>query len=339
MNAIPVLILSGFLGSGKTTLLLRLVHEARSRGLQPAILMNELGKRDIDGHLLQQELQGMSIEKLLDGCVCCDKKSEVAGSLEQLALRSPDLIFIELTGVANPEEIVDCLTEPALLSKVRLKHIVTVLDAEWTLEYNSIFSTDRQLVDTLRGQIAVADLLLVNKMDLVPPSRLTKIEKAVRKHNETAPMHYTTQSQIDPELLLHGIAHREAVAVNNRASAFSVIRPQQQQRQQPLHPSDSISASAYTRSYSRLVTMTLPVTGLLSAKSVEKFLKSIGTGLLRAKGYLRIQQEASVQLLQMAGGRFNWQTTAYTGDHYLVLIGLELSEAQIRDMWQRLTLD
>ncbi|MBW7459833.1 GTP-binding protein, partial [Paenibacillus sepulcri] len=77
---IPVMILSGFLGSGKTTLLLRLLEEARIRGIRPGILMNELGKQDVDGNILSEQL-GVQVEKLLDGCVCCSKKEELAGSL------------------------------------------------------------------------------------------------------------------------------------------------------------------------------------------------------------------------------------------------------------------
>jgi G3E family GTPase len=129
--------------------------------------MNELGSNDVDGDIISSRLSKLNIEKLLDGCICCSKKSEVTLSTEKLLERKPDIIFIELTGVANPEEIADSLTEPQLLSNVYLKQILTVLDSENVLDYNSIFETDKQLVHTLRRQIEVADLLILNKTDLI----------------------------------------------------------------------------------------------------------------------------------------------------------------------------
>jgi G3E family GTPase len=162
---VPVIVLSGFLGSGKTTLLLRLIEESGKRHLQPGILMNELGKHDVDGQILLNFSPELSLEKLLDGCICCSKKSEVADSLSNLLRKKPDVIFIELTGVANPEEIADCLTEPQLLNKMYLKQIITILDAENILDYNSIFSTDTNLRHTLRRQMEVADVLIINKVD------------------------------------------------------------------------------------------------------------------------------------------------------------------------------
>ncbi|MEK5645649.1 MULTISPECIES: GTP-binding protein [Paenibacillus] len=181
MNKVPVVIIGGFLGSGKTTLLLRLLQEARLRQLKTAVLMNELGQFDVDGGLVLSDLPDASVERLLDGCICCSKKSEVTQYVRRLLDRNPDVLFIELTGVANPEEVTDCLTEPQLLNHIELKHIITILDAEWVLEYNSIFNTDRQLVHTLRRQMEVADTVLVNKSDLVSFTHLSKIEKAIKK--------------------------------------------------------------------------------------------------------------------------------------------------------------
>lgn len=153
----PVIVLSGSLGSGKTTLLIRLIEEAKRRGLRPGVLMNELGKYDVDGHIVGDTDSGIPMEKLLDGCICCSKKGELVGCIGSLLWRIPDVIFIELTGVVNPEEIADTLTEPELIDKVTLHRIVTILDAENSLDYNSIFAFDKALVHTLRRQMEVAD--------------------------------------------------------------------------------------------------------------------------------------------------------------------------------------
>lgn len=171
MGKIPVFILSGFLGSGKTTLLKQLLHVCNERKINPAVLMNEIGKTDTDGESITRMLKNNHLEKLLDGCMCCNKKSEVTECLKTLLIRKPDVLFIELTGVADPEEVVDSITEPELLNLIQLEKVITIVDAENILSYNNVFESDRDLVRTTRKQIKVADFLIVNKTDLVSDVR------------------------------------------------------------------------------------------------------------------------------------------------------------------------
>ena len=173
---IPVIILSGFLGSGKTTLLLSMLKESKGRGVQSGVLMNELGKRDVDGYIVQEHM-GTSVEKLLDGCVCCSRKEELLDSLLVLINRRPDVIYIELTGVADPEEIEKTLLEASLREKLVLHYTVTMLDAENTLEYNSRLSADKQLIRTMRKQVTTADLIVINKSDLSNPIHYGRLKK------------------------------------------------------------------------------------------------------------------------------------------------------------------
>ena len=100
-RAIPVVVLSGFLGSGKTTLLIRLLQHAQSNGLRASVLMNEIGAVDVDGTQVSSESGNELMERITEGCLCCSKKSELALCLERLVLMQPDLIVIELTGVAE----------------------------------------------------------------------------------------------------------------------------------------------------------------------------------------------------------------------------------------------
>ena len=176
-SVIPVVVLSGFLGSGKTTLLLRLLKHANDNGLRASVLMNEVGKVDVDGVLVSSSTANQIMESITEGCLCCTKKSELAGCLERLALQRPDVIVIELTGVANPEEIAEAMTEPSIIGKVTLHRIITVLDAEHALDYDRIFSSDRELVRTLRKQIEVADSVIANKADLISDRTKAKVER------------------------------------------------------------------------------------------------------------------------------------------------------------------
>jgi len=339
MKRIPALIVSGFLGSGKTTLLLRLVQSARERGLKPAVLMNELGRLDVDGHLLSGDAHALPLAKLLDGCICCDKKSEIAASIDTLLGTEPDVLFIELTGVANPEEIADALTEPRMLRHVALRRIVTVLDAEHVLEYNSIFASDRSLVHTLRRQIEVADTLLVNKIDLVEQPQLTKIEKAIRTRNPQAPITYTVRSETDLDALF-AVLTPPSTGVRRLGIAKPGFQAQQSARRSAgaAHSSTGHRTSgdeaAPARSFSRLGTLSLPLTEPVSKAAIEAFVKTCTSGLLRAKGYIPLPGERSLLLMQFAGKRFTWEPATYAGEPYLVLIGLELDETAIAEKWR-----
>jgi G3E family GTPase len=331
LSKVPVIVLSGFLGSGKTTLLIRMLQDAASFNLKPAVLMNELGKQDVDGHLLQEASPDVNMAKLLDGCICCSKKSDISESVKQLLLRKPDVILIELTGVANPEEIVDALTEPALLSHVKLHKVITILDAENVLEYNSIFASDRELVHTLRRQMEVADLLLLNKIDLVTEKQLRSIEKTIRKSNERSLLLPTTHSEFDLELIFGALKPQESQSIIsstfNKKLQFQAVKTAQP-------PSE---ATKHTASFSRIHTITIPIDNNLSMtqRIVDQYLAKWGSTLLRAKGYLIIGVKRESFLMQFAGKRTNWQSAAFQGTPYLVLIGLDLDAKALEEDWKK----
>lgn len=321
LNNIPVVILSGFLGSGKTTLLLKFIEEAARRGLTPGILMNELGKYDVDGELVCLSTGPVPMEKLLDGCVCCTKKSEIGGALSTLIQHSPDLLFIELTGVADPEEIAEAHSEPALASHLALYRIITLIDAENALEYNSFFSADRSLIRTLRSQIHVADDLIINKSDLVSLSHRGKITELVRKYNSAAPIYFTIRGTEYPlEPLFTGFTQR---------SDPSYLRSSQH---------DGSENRNSEKSFSRVGTLYLPVSDSqsLTEQKLKRFLKKWEHGLLRAKGYLPLGKPGKSSLFQYAGQRITTQTLTYEGPHYLILIGFQLEQQQIQADWSAL---
>ncbi|MGZ7441824.1 CobW family GTP-binding protein [Paenibacillus sp. TH7-28] len=350
----PFIILSGFLGSGKTTLLLKLLEEAAKRGLRPGVLMNELGRLDIDGDLLSRA-SGMvfPLEKLLDGCICCTKKDEIQGAIGSLLRQSPDLLLLELTGVANPEEIVWQLAEPELVGRVFLHRVITVIDAEHALEYNSIFATDKQLVRTLRGQIAAADDLIVNKTDLVSPPQRAKVADMARKHNAAARIHYAVSADVPLDPFFSGVQPVPGkTAVPLKHSPFRVIvsghthspgalqsEPRSglwsKSTSQSEKESGSVSKGESPASFSRIRTVVLPLPEPLNlpAGTLERFIKQWGSSVLRAKGYLRFSRQEQTYLLQFAGKRFQWEPVAYSGPHYLVLIGYELEENAINKEW------
>jgi G3E family GTPase len=333
---VPVIVLSGFLGSGKTTLLLRLIEEAKQRGLQPGILMNELGKYDVDGHIISDFNPGMVVEKLLDGCICCSKKGELAGSIASLLLRSPDVIFIELTGVANPEEIADALTEPELIGKVALHRIVTILDAENFLDYNSIFASDRALVHTLARQMEVADHIVINKIDLVSPPQLTKIDKAVHKQNQKAAIAHSMQSLIDLEPLFIGLRPTEKLRVTFRP--FKTVKATPKETSTYHGHTHDHHRQDETKSFSRVqsVVFTVPTFAAITSERIEQLMQRWNGKLLRAKGYLPSTPNGAVQLMQYAGKQLTWTSSPYSGQPYIVFIGLDLNTDKLAEEWSRM---
>ncbi len=333
MKRIPVIIISGFLGSGKTTLLLRLLKEIQIRHLQPGILMNELGNQDVDG-LLVDEHSGASLEKLLDGCVCCSKKSELILSLKLLLDRKPDVILIELTGVANPEEIADAITEPGLIQHMVLKQIVTLLDAENALDYNSIFASDKQLVRTLRRQLEVADHIVVNKTDLVQAPHLQKIQKVIRKQNERAVITYASHTRMDLTPILVGIKNGKDLTPA-AIQRFRMLKPEQISQVQSTMRSKKNHEYLEYRSFSRVQTLTLTIQSPTSVtqEDVERFLQRWKNTLLRAKGYLYFSNPNKALLMQHAGKRTYWEPSSYSGEAYIVMIGIELDMESVLMEW------
>jgi G3E family GTPase len=186
---VPVVLLTGFLGSGKTTLLNRLLVRRQQRQGQPdapgklAILVNELGSVGIDASLLpagatrQVELAG--------GCICCTLDENLAQSLVDLLDAEPEVswIVVETTGIAEPLPIIWTLTGEALTDRIRLAAVVTVVDA---LEHQR----NRPLAQAVDAQVEHADILVVSKLDTLPPPRagsaLQRLREELRGRNPTA---------------------------------------------------------------------------------------------------------------------------------------------------------
>ncbi|GGA45476.1 CobW family GTP-binding protein [Paenibacillus physcomitrellae] len=358
-NKTPVIVLSGFLGSGKTTLLIKLLLEARRGALKPGILMNELGRQDVDGLILNEET-GFSIEKLLDGCVCCSKKEDLARSLLTLLYTRPDLLLIELTGVANPVEIASLLSQPPFAERLTVKHSITVMDAEHALDYSSLFASDKQLVRTLRQQVEAADLVLVNKTDLASQTQVSKVLNLVHRYNPKTAVQTTQKAEIDVRKLLEGIPSTQQLQLENKPpySAQRELRhsshgtqhlhviqqhPQQELQQKPQHVHDyqhehqAAGSEAAHASFSAVQTFTLPCSAerSFSREELEHFLAGLSGQIVRAKGYVKLEGEGTT-LIQYAGGRFSYEASRYPGSGYIVIIGLHVHPDESAEQWERL---
>ncbi|NRF91125.1 GTP-binding protein [Paenibacillus frigoriresistens] len=196
-KSVTVYVLSGFLGSGKTTLLTKAIDHFTEAGRKPAVIMNEIGEVNLDGQLIANEVP---MSELLGGCICCSSRGDLATALKELVTEEqPDLIFIESTGIANPMEIIDEVTDASLILPVELKAVITVVDAPQLLELSR--TSRGKTYRLMQEQIRCANLLLLNKADLLQEAALQEVDALVREWNPYASVHYTVFSQIDMRLI------------------------------------------------------------------------------------------------------------------------------------------
>ncbi len=172
-----VLIISGFLGSGKTTLVLQLARRLSSSGKKCAIIENELGEIGIDGRYLT--LEGLQVQELFGGCICCTLSANLITTLQELHERfGPELVIMEATGLADPGDIAAKLKSSRL--KISSIKVITLLDAG---RYAMLME---MMTPLMTAQILAANTLIINKIDRVELESLELIRKEITGLNPKA---------------------------------------------------------------------------------------------------------------------------------------------------------
>ncbi|MBM3762074.1 MAG: GTP-binding protein [Acidobacteria bacterium] len=194
-SRVPVTVLTGFLGSGKTTLLNRILTE--NHGKRIAVIENEFGEIGVDQELVIQAEE--EIFEMNNGCICCTVRGDLIRILGNLMKRRDkfDYILVETTGLADPGPVAQTFfVDDEVQSQLQLDGIVTLVDAKhiW-------LHIDE--ADEAKEQIAFADVIILNKTDLVPPEELDRLEARIQSMNAAAKIIRATNAAVDMNTVLN----------------------------------------------------------------------------------------------------------------------------------------
>ena len=191
----PVTVLTGFLGAGKTTLLNRILNG--DHGLRIAVLVNDFGSINIDADLVVGVEGGGDIISLANGCVCCNIRDDLLAAVHQVIERPerPEYIVLEASGVAEPSGIASTFMNQGLRDRIRLDSIMCVMDA------SHIFAAPEMMKLKLL-QIAYADMLILNKADLVSREEIARIKAWLDEHFHRYRLVEATRGDVPLEILL-----------------------------------------------------------------------------------------------------------------------------------------
>ncbi len=318
---IPVTVLTGFLGAGNTTLLNQLLTQ--SHGYKCAIIINEFGAVSIDHQLVIGADE--EIIELNNGCLCCRVRGDLLQSLKQLFQKQKrfDYLLIETSGLADPGPVAQTFGMAELAKNVRLDGIVTVVDAR---------HIEKELEDApeARAQVAFADILLLNKIDLVSGEALGRIETRLQRINPLARLQRTENSRVEVAKILNVRARALNAGFElpaGRSELFAGFRAGNGAAL-PLRHDDAVLSFSFSEERP------------LDLQRVEAWLadliNSLGANIYRSKGILYIKGQPKRIVFQGVQMMFHAEPDRFwhpgeSRQSQLVFIGKNLDEQKIRE--------
>ncbi|HEU4684029.1 MAG TPA: CobW family GTP-binding protein [Nitrospira sp.] len=272
---VPFYILCGSLGAGKTTFLMRLLEQWKGEGKRAGVLMNEAGEVSIDGP--RAGTLAEQVMNLAGGCVCCDTKEDLSWGIGQLVRDyGADVVILECSGLADPAEVVDAVTDLYTARLVRLERIIALLQPLSTGQsHSSRFVTTQA--------IRCADELILNKRDLYVPGHWEQFRESVLSLNSAARLWETTHAKVDLQALL-GPARALEAAPNLTNVVFDDRKASPVQARAPYHP----------------IAITVRLPGALNRECFLAWIRTLPKEVERAKGFFRWENDPELQEFQYA---------------------------------------
>jgi G3E family GTPase len=320
-DKIPVTVLTGYLGAGKTTLLNRILTE--DHGQKFAVIVNEFGEIGIDNELVVGADE--EVFEMNNGCICCTVRGDLIRIIDGLMKRQGaskdkrkfDAIIVETTGLADPAPVAQTFfMDQDVQDKTRLDAVVTVADAKW-------LTARLKDAPEAKNQIAFADVIVLNKIDLVSADELAEVERVIRAINPYAKLHKTQNSAVN----IADVLGRNAFDLDRILD----LEPDFLEEGHHHHHSDDIRSLSFT------------IDGDVDPDKFMPWIQNLtqvqGPDILRCKGILAFKDEPKrfvfqgVHMLLDGDVQREWKP-GETRNSRMVFIGRNLDKTKIADGFQ-----
>lgn len=303
---VPLIVVSGFLGSGKTSFIKSFIDFNVQRNRFVAVIQNEIGEVGLDGKLLEDEF---AVTEIDEGCVCCSLVGSIRKAISDiLAKYTPDFIILETTGMANPFNLLDEMIE--IKDVVRFDGITTVVDAS-----NIMSAMDDYGIAA--HQVEAADVLVVNKTDLVNEEELSTLKTHLREKNARAPVLTVEHGYINPSILYGSDPDEGEVGLPDAHGISANLRG--------THMDDGLESRK----------LVLPE--IVNRKTFLSLLESFPIPAFRIKGIVQFDDYEQPCVLQYVNGRYDIseRSSSRFDEAFLVVIGRDIGTAPLDDYFEK----
>lgn len=330
-NKIPTTVITGFLGSGKTTMIRHLLENAAGKRI--ALIINEFGDFGVDGNLLKscglENCQDDDIIELNNGCICCTVADDFIPAMTKILAREnrPDHIIIETSGLALPQPLIAAFNWPEIKTTVTVDGVVTIIDSAAVAEgrfaddhdkiaaqrlSDSSLDHENPLEELFEDQIKAADLIVLNKVDLIDENQLMRVKTLITSHGErVAPMVMANYGRLGGDIVL-GLNVGTESDIQNRKSHHELHHEEGE-----AHSHDEFDS--FVVDFGQISN---PVEFINDLKTII-----IENDILRLKGFIAVENKTMRLIVQAVGARIeHYYDRPLTDDEKfisrLVIIGL-----------------